>query len=42
MILLVVGDRTAGDEVSYPDIDLHGRPGANGRYAFTRKDGTPY
>ena len=42
MILLVVGDRTAGDEVSYPDVDLHGRPGAGGRYAFTHKDGTPY
>ena len=42
VILLVVGDRTAGDEVSYPDIDLHGRPGADGRYVFARKDGTPY
>jgi uncharacterized cupin superfamily protein len=42
VLLLVVGDRTAGDEVSYPDIDLHGRPGADGRYAFTHKDGTPY
>jgi uncharacterized cupin superfamily protein len=41
-LLLVVGDRTASDEVSYPDIDLHGRMGADGRYAFTRKDGTPY
>ena len=30
-ILLVVGDRTPGDEVSYPDIDLHGHPGAGGR-----------
>ncbi len=40
VLLLVVGDRTAGDEVSYPDIDLHGRMGADGKYAFTRKDGT--
>jgi len=41
-LLLVVGDRTSGDEVSYPDIDLHGRMGAAGKYAFTRRDGTPY
>jgi len=42
VFLLVVGDRTAGDEVSYPDIDLHARMGEDGRYKFTRKDGTPY
>ncbi len=42
VLLLVVGDRTAGDEVVYPDIDLHGKPGPDGRYVFTRKDGTPY
>lgn len=39
-LLLVVGDRTSGDEVGYPDIDMHGRLGADGRYRFTRKDGT--
>ena len=42
VLLLVVGDRTAGDEVSYPDVDMHGRMGADGRYVFSRKDGTPY
>jgi uncharacterized cupin superfamily protein len=42
VLLLVVGDRTAGDEVSYPDIDLRGRMGADGKCAFTRKDGTTY
>jgi uncharacterized cupin superfamily protein len=42
VLLLVVGDRTNGDEVSYPDIDLHGRMGADGKYAFAHKDGTPY
>jgi uncharacterized cupin superfamily protein len=42
VLLLVVGDRTAGDEVSYPDIDMHGRMGADGQYAFAHKDGTPY
>ena len=42
VLLLVVGDRTAGDEVSYPDIDMHLRGGANGEEVFQRKDGTPY
>jgi uncharacterized cupin superfamily protein len=42
VLLLVIGDRTAGDEVSYPDIDMHGRMGPDGRYAFTHKDGTLY
>ena len=39
--LLVVGDRSADDEVTYPDIDMHGRLGAEGAYRFTRKDGSP-
>lgn len=39
-MLLVVGDRTSEDEVGYPDIDMHGRLGLDGRYRFTRKDGT--
>jgi len=42
VLLLVVGDRTAGDEVTYPDIDMHLREGADGRHVFLRKDGTPY
>jgi uncharacterized cupin superfamily protein len=37
VMLLVVGDRTGGEEVTYPDIDLHLKHGR-----FTRKDGTPY
>jgi hypothetical protein len=36
-----VGDRSAGDEVGYPDIDMHGHLGLDGRYRFVRKDGTP-
>ncbi len=40
VLLLVIGDRTPGDEVAYPDIDLHGRMGEDGKYRFTRKDGT--
>lgn len=39
-LLLVIGDRTRGDEVGYPDIDMHARMDADGRYRFTRKDGT--
>ena len=42
VLLLVIGDRTAGDEVSYPDIDLHARLGPDGRYTFTHTDGAPY
>jgi uncharacterized cupin superfamily protein len=42
VLLLVVGDRTAGDEVSYPDDDMHGRMQPDGRFVFTHKDGTPY
>ncbi len=41
-VLLVMGDRTPGDEVTYPDIDLRLGIGADGRNLFTRKDGTPY
>jgi uncharacterized cupin superfamily protein len=39
---LVVGDRTAGDEVSYPDIDLAWQMGPDGKARYVRKDGTPY
>ena len=42
VVLLVVGDRTGGDEVSYPEIDMQGRMEADGRYSFTRKDGKPF
>jgi uncharacterized cupin superfamily protein len=42
VVLLVVGDRTRGDEVRYPGIDLKGVMGEDGRYLFTRKDGTGY
>jgi uncharacterized cupin superfamily protein len=41
VLLLVVGDRSAGDVLTYPDIDLRGEAGADGRYVFTRRDGTP-
>ncbi len=42
VLLLVVGDRTKGDEGFYPDIDLHAGLGPDGKYRFTRKDGTAY
>jgi uncharacterized cupin superfamily protein len=41
-VLLVVGDRTPGDAVTYPDDDLAGTPTADGGYVFTRKDGSAY
>lgn len=39
---LEVGDRTPGDEGTYPDDDLKAVLGADGRWVFTRKDGEPY
>lgn len=42
VLLLVVGDKSANDEVAYPDIDMHGKLGADGKFTFTRKDGTPF
>lgn len=42
VVLLVVGDRTPFDEVTYPDIDMHGKAGADGKFVFTRKDGAPH
>ena len=40
-VYLEVGDRTAGDAVDYPDIDLTLTTGPQGRL-FTHKDGRPY
>ena len=41
-VFIVVGDRTAGDEVTYPDIDLELKVGPDGVKGFRRKDGTLY
>lgn len=38
---LEVGDRSEGDEVSYPEDDLQAAL-IDGRWAFTHKDGRPY
>lgn len=42
VVFLVVGDRTPGEHVVYPDVDLVWKTGADGRMAYFRKDGTPY
>lgn len=42
VVYLEVGDRTPGDAVSYPDDDICAALGPDGKWRFTRKDGTPY
>lgn len=42
VVYLEIGDRTPGDEGSYPEDDLRASLGANGKWIFTRKDGSPY
>jgi len=39
-LYLEIGDRDPDEEVHYPDVDLHGRR-IDGRFTFTRKDGSP-
>jgi uncharacterized cupin superfamily protein len=39
---LEVGDRSAGDEVSYPSDDIAAVLGPDGKWIFAHKDGTPY
>ena len=41
VVYLEVGDRTPGDEGSYPDDDLRAAL-VDGNWRFTHKDGTPY
>jgi uncharacterized cupin superfamily protein len=41
VLLLVVGDRTAEDEITYPDVEMHAKLGPDGRYRFTTKAGDP-
>jgi uncharacterized cupin superfamily protein len=41
VVYLEVGDRTPGDEGSYPDDDLKALL-VDGRWVFVHKDGTPY
>ncbi|MGH7122757.1 MAG: cupin domain-containing protein [Stellaceae bacterium] len=42
VVFIEVGDRSAGDEVAYPDDDLAATLGPDGKYQYRHKDGTPY
>jgi uncharacterized cupin superfamily protein len=41
-LYLEVGDRLPGDGADYSDIDMLVRQGADGKWVYTHKDGTPY
>ncbi len=41
-VILEVGDRTLGDEVSYPADDIQAIMGDDGKWRFAHKDGTAY
>lgn len=42
VVYLEIGDRTKGDEGSYPNDDLKAVMDADGKWAFLHKDDTPY
>ena len=42
VLYLEIGDRSPGDSAVYPDDDMQASLGADGKWRFTRKDGTPY
>lgn len=42
VVFLEVGDRSAGDSVRYPDDDVVAVYGADGKWKYSRKDGTLY
>ena len=42
VLFLEIGDRTPGDEASYPADNLQAALGKDGKWVFTRKDGRPY
>jgi uncharacterized cupin superfamily protein len=42
VLYLEMGDRTPGDEGSYPVDDIQAVLGPDGKWAFTHKDGRPY
>ena len=42
VIYLEIGDRTPGDQASYPNDDIKAVLGADGKWIFAHKDGRPY
>lgn len=42
VVYLEVGDRAPGDQGLYPADDIQATMGADGKWHFTHKDGTPY
>ena len=41
-VYLEIGDRSVGDDVSYPTDDIQAVLGPDGNWKFAHKDGTPY
>ncbi len=41
VVYLEIGDRSPGDSVAYPDDDLAAAMGPDGKWRYSRKDGTP-
>jgi uncharacterized cupin superfamily protein len=41
-VYLEVGDRTPGDSVTYPEHDLRAEFGADGKWRYLHRDGTPW
>src|SRR5262249_8955594 len=42
VLYLEIGDRTQGESAAYPDDDLAVVQGADGKFRYLHKDGTPY
>lgn len=42
VLYIEIGDRTPGDEGSYPDDDIQAALDSGGKWVFTHKDGRPY
>jgi uncharacterized cupin superfamily protein len=42
VVYLEIGDRTPGDEGTYPADDLKAALDLEGKWQFTHKDGRPY
>jgi uncharacterized cupin superfamily protein len=40
VVILEIGDRLPGDQVTYPNDDLKAVMGADGKWQYTRKDGS--